>query len=207
MMTKTLAALALAVFALAAPVTGAQAATVVNGSFEDPFVKVGTFKTLTTGSTQMTGWTVSGSIDWIGNLWTHADGNRSLDMTGFSAGSISQTITGLTIGTQYDISFALAGNPNPEIKTLDVSMGDESAEFTFDTTGKSFRNMGWVMESFRFTADSTSETLTFTSKNTRFWGPALDNVTIAETAPIPLPGAVWLLGGAVAGLAAIRRKA
>lgn len=203
-MTKTLAAIAIA---LAASVTGAQAATLVNGSFEDPLVNVGTFRTLTTGSTQMTGWAVSGSIDWIGNLWTHADGNRSLDMTGFTAGSISQTVTGLTIGAQYDISFALAGNINPEIKTLAVSMGNEAAEFTFDTTGKTFQNMGWVMESFRFTADGTSEALTFTSKNTRFWGPALDNVSISQVAPVPVPAALWMLGGAIAGLAAIRRKA
>ncbi len=205
-MTKTLAAFA---FALATTVTGVQAATLVNGSFEDPLVNVGPFKTLNTGSPYLAGWTVDGSIDWIGSYWAHADGNRSLDMTGSSIGSISQDITGLVVGRQYDLSFALAGNPagRPQVKTLNVSVGDEMAEFTFDTAGTSRGNMGWVMESFRFTAGSTTETLTFASKNTGFWGPALDNVSISQTAPVPLPAAAWLLAGAVAGLATIRRKA
>jgi len=205
-MTKTLAAIALA---LAATVTGAQAATLVNGSFEDPLVNVGSFKTLSTGSTQINGWTVDGSVDWIGSYWTHADGNRSLDMTGSSIGSISQDITGLVIGRQYDLSFALAGNPagGTKIKTLTVAVGGAAADFDFDTTGKTRTAMGWVMETFSFTANKSTETLTFTSKNTGFWGPALDNVSVSQTAPVPLPAALWLLGGAVAGLAAIRRKA
>ncbi len=205
-MTKTLAALALV---LAGTVTGAQAATIINGSFEAPSGNVGQFKTLSTGSTEMTGWTVDGSIDWIGSYWTHADGNRSLDMTGNRIGSISQDITGLVVGRFYDLSFALAGNPvgGTAIKTLTVAVGNQTANFDFDTTGKTRTAMGWVMESFRFTAGNTVETLTFTSRNTGFWGPALDNVSIAQAATVPLPGAAWLLVGAVAGLAAIRRKA
>lgn len=205
-MTKFLAALALA---FTATVSGAQAATLINGSFEDPSVDVGRYITLTTGSTEIAGWTVDGSLDWKGTYWDHADGARSLDMNGTWTGSISQNITGLVIGRQYDLSFALAGNPlGPQgIKTLSVRVGAETADFGFDTTGKTrFGNMGWVMESFRFTASNTMETLIFSSKNRGVHGPALDNVSIT-TAPVPLPAALWLLGGAVAGLAAIRRKA
>ena len=172
---------------------------------------VGSFDTLTAGSNAIAGWTVgAGGIDWIGSLWQHADGDRSIDLSATSAGSIFQDITGLTVGTGYDISFALAGNRqgNPTVKTVNVSVGDENEDFTFDTTGKTFVAMGWVMQSFRFTADDTTERLTFISLNNTAYGPALDNVSIAAvtTAPIPLPAGVVLLGGALAGLGMVRRK-
>lgn len=193
--------------ALALGGTGLSAATLTNGSFETPLTNVGAFLNLPGGATLIDGWTVGGnSIDWIGSYWQNADGMRSIDLSGGNAGSISQDITDLVVGTRYDLSFALAGNPAgaPAVKTVNVSVGDENADFTFDTTGKTLTEMGWIMETFRFTAGATTERLTFTSLNNTAWGPALDNVSIA--AAIPLPGAMWLLGGAVAGLGMVRRK-
>lgn len=193
--------------ALAFGGTGLSAATLINGSFETPVTNVGAFVNLPGGSTAIEGWTVGGnSIDWIGSYWQHADGMRSIDLSGGSAGRISQDITGLVIGTRYDLSFALAGNPVglPVVKTVNVAVGDENADFTFDTAGKTVTDMGWVMETFRFTAGATTERLTFTSLNGTAFGPALDNVSIS--AAVPLPGAMWLLGGAFAGLGMVRRK-
>lgn len=194
-------------FALALGGSGLSAATLTNGSFETPLLNVGAFATLPSGSTLIDGWTVGGtSIDWIGGYWQNADGIRSIDLSGGNAGSISQDITGLTIGARYDLSFALAGNPagGPAVKTVNVSVGDENANFTFDTTGKTLAAMGWVMKTFRFTAGATTERLTFTSLNNTAYGPALDKVSIAAT--VPLPAGVFLLGGALADLGLMRRK-
>jgi Protein of unknown function (DUF642) len=97
---------------VAVPLGSAGAATIINGSFEEG-VDPGTFVTLTaTDSSSITGWKVSsGTIDYIGTYWTAADGSRSLDMNGLAPGAISQVITGLTFGHQYEVTFDLAGNP------------------------------------------------------------------------------------------------
>ena len=69
----------------------ANAAPFTNGSFEiGP--ATGTFTTLGTGNTSITGWTVGGSgVDYIGSFWQAQDGSRSLDLSALGAGSVSQT--------------------------------------------------------------------------------------------------------------------
>jgi choice-of-anchor C domain-containing protein len=189
----------------------AQGASVVNGSFEqDAALPVGGFANLGNGSTAITGWTVGGSsVDWIGTYWQNADGNRSLDLSGGGAGAISQVLTGLSVGTTYALSFALSGNPTSgnRVKSLSVSVGNEAGGYTYDVTGNTLGNMNWVTETFNFTADATSETLTFTSNEPNAYGPALDDVRLsAVDAPVPLPAAVWLLAGAIGGLGMLRRR-
>ena len=52
--------------------TGAHAASITNGSFEeDSGIGVGSFRTLGNGDMSITGWTVGGSaVDWIGSYWS-----------------------------------------------------------------------------------------------------------------------------------------
>ncbi len=72
----------------------ANAATIINGSFElgSPQPGAGSFSTLGTGSTAITGWSVfSGSIDWINGYWQAADGTHSVDLSGNGNGAIEQT--------------------------------------------------------------------------------------------------------------------
>lgn len=187
----------------------ASAASLQNGSFEQGTNNSGSFRTLGVGATDMTGWAIeAGTLDWITGYWTHADGNRSLDMSGSNAAAvISQDITGLVIGQNYDVTFALAGNPagGSSTKSLNVEVGNENADYTFSTTGKTTSNMGWVMQTFSFTADAVTEKLRFTSGNVSSWGPALDKVSVAPAA-VPLPASVLLLGGALAGLTRLRKR-
>jgi choice-of-anchor C domain-containing protein len=215
--TSMLTMLALA--GAAVPLAGAGAVTILNGSFEDG-IDPGGFTTLYAGqpsATNITGWTVTtGNIDYIGNYWQAANGVRSLDMNGLEPGAISQTLTGLTSGHQYTVTFSLAGNPDngPAVKTLEVTAGVGNQSYSFDitTTPSTHGHMGWVRESFVFTANATSDILAFASTTTSIpqgslpaFGPALDNVSIT---PSPLPAGLPLFAGGlgIIGLLARRRK-
>ena len=138
-------------------VTPVQATNLIqNGSFETATVNPGPFLQLNAGSTVITGWTVSqGTIDYIGTAWQASEGARSLDLQGLASGGIQQTFN-TTIGETYRVTFDLAGNPfgGSAIKEMRVSAGGSSADFSFDITGKSNSNMGWLSKSWDFTANS-----------------------------------------------------
>jgi choice-of-anchor C domain-containing protein len=203
----------LGLIAGAALLVGAQSAyavTITNGSFETGTAP-GSFHEVGTGGTDITGWTVdSGSVDYIGNYWASSNGSRSLDMSGSSAGQISQTISGLTNGQEYKVTFDIAGNPDgaPASKDLQVSADGFSGLYSFNTTGHSTGSvaaMGWSTQTFFFVASGTSATLAFLSLTGGSFGAALDNVTIAAT---PIPGAILLFGSALGGMGFLgyRRK-
>jgi len=158
-----------------------------NGSFESGSYADGGggFEQLNAGDTSITGWTVdAGSVDWIGTYWPAPDGNMSIDMSGADAGTISQTFD-TTIGNTYTVSFLLSGNPAgpPTVKTLNVSAtGGPVSSFTFDTTGSTLTTMTWTPQTYTFFATTNSTTLSFASTTLGAFGPAIDNVTVAETA-------------------------
>jgi choice-of-anchor C domain-containing protein len=162
--------------------------SVINGGFEDGTPSANPFDTLVPGDTRLTGWTVdSGSVDWVGSYWTASVGSRSIDLTGFDAGAISQTLT-TTIGNTYVVTFDLSGNPAgpPAIKTLTVgATGAPTTGYEFDTAtaGNTLSDMMWVSKTYTFLATNTSSVLTFTSTTAGFFGPALDNVTVTENVP------------------------
>jgi choice-of-anchor C domain-containing protein len=180
----------------------AQAATITNGSFElgtapGAFLPV---NSPDNGAT-ITGWNVTGgSVDYIGSYWAASDGSRSLDMNGTSAGTIQTTITGLLSGVTYRVLFDIAGNTDggPTDKVLDAfSASTGNNFFHFNITGHSrdtAATMGWVTESFVFTASSDTELLTFashvnsggTTENPAAFGPALR----IEATPLPAFAAV-----------------
>ena len=194
---------------LAVP-AAAQAATITNGSFEAASVNPGGgFVSLGFGSTAITGWTVGGAgIDYIGGYWQAADGQRSIDLSLNGAGSISQTIA-TVIGQSYNVTFALAGNPDggPSTKLLLTlgTPGGLTQVNTFDTTGSTRADMNWTTFSYRFRAASTSTTLTFESGTNTPFGPALDQVAIAAV-PEPASWALMIAGVGFAGGALRTRR-
>ncbi|MFO0851882.1 MAG: choice-of-anchor C family protein [Gemmataceae bacterium] len=202
------------VLAIGVAVPAAHGQSVVNGSFElgSPSDGGQGFTQLSSGSTAITGWSVGGAgVDWIGIYWQPSAGNRSVDLSALSAGSISQSGISTVIGQPYRISFDMAGNPTPgfgsPIKNMSVqATGGSVQNYTFDTTGRTTTNMGWTTMVYDFVASSTNTTLTFSSLDLTPTGPAIDNVTII---PVPEPTSV-LAVAAVAGLgvrAARRRRA
>lgn len=184
MKVRALGALVAFVAAMSLPASAVAAATIDNGSFEKDIPL--SFMTLGTGSAVIDGWLVtSGSVDWIGTHWTPADGDKSVDMNGFGAGALSQSLATVA-DTTYLVTFYLAGNPDcaPATKSLNVNAtGGPTSAYTFDTTGMSRAAMGWTAQSYQFTATGPATTLTFASTTAGPCGPALDHVTLAEVAP------------------------
>jgi choice-of-anchor C domain-containing protein len=165
---------------------------IVNGSFEESSINPGTYQDLPAGSTAITGWTVTGHIDYVAALWAASDGKHSLDLDGSACnthtptgclGGVKQSFATVA-GQKYDVSFDLAGNPlnGPKVKTLKVSAAGQTQNFAFDITGHSAAHMGWKTEHWTSTATAAETTIEFDSADNApslsGYGPALDNVII-----------------------------
>lgn len=208
--------------------SGASAATIVNGSFESPGLPDGTNYVVVNGGGLIPGWTAAGAgVDLVKDtLWQAADGNYSIDVNSTNTGAIGTTVTGLVIGNQYEVTFALSGNPsanviarnNPNfnptphwVKYLQAYVGIDTNnltrfDYSFDTQNTNYANMGWVDKSFQFVATANEMLLGFTSLGTRAWGAAIDDVRINDLSEVPLPVPGLLLLTGLGAMAAFRRK-
>lgn len=163
----------------------------LNGSFEESLLDPsgGLVLALPVNDTSITSWTVTqGDVDYIGGYWQASNGVRSLDLSGYQAGAVSQTF-GTVAGARYEVRFDLSGEPfshSPVVKELRVSAADTSEDYTFDSTLSSSRSdMYWQEQVFEFTATSDTSTLTFTSLSEGDAGPALDNVSVTGVCQTP----------------------
>lgn len=198
-------------------VTPAFADLVSNGSFENPTVSNtnnGLYDTLTPGSypdvnNLLPGWSIdSGDLDLIGTYWNAAVGSQSIDLSGFGAGQISQTLATQN-GQQYRLTFYMSGNPDGGTanKQMTVTIGSSSQTVSYDTsvfnpTTGTGGNMQWQLNTITFTATSTSTTLSFLSLDSSAYGPVLDDVQVNE---IPEPASLLLFGAGLGGLGLWRR--
>ncbi len=196
----------LCAFPLLLSAAAAPAATIYNGGFELPACGSAVC------SVAPDGWTVTkGNVELVTPLlWQVIEGNNSVDLDGVSFGGISQGVTTVA-GQGYRVTFLLAGNQSggPTVKQLRVSAAGTIDDYTFDVSGTSLANMGWVTETFDFVATSTSTTLIFESMDTSggAWGPVIDYVRIADLgSAVPEPQALVLTGAGLLLLALRRRR-
>jgi choice-of-anchor C domain-containing protein len=186
----------------------ANAAAVVNGSFEDG-TNPGSFTTVGTGSSAITGWDVlAGSVDYIGTYWQASDGVRSVDLSGNAIGTLGQTVTGLTAGQSYQVSFDVSRNPDGGVtpRTGVFKAGAQTFGFSYTDASSTRANMKWETVSYSFLATGTSALISFSSDASGgcCFGPALDNVSIAAV-PEPASWAMMIGGFGLLG-AALRRR-
>jgi choice-of-anchor C domain-containing protein len=163
----------------AAGETGAAVTTTFADSFESPVIDVD-FVDYVAGQ-QVGAWkVVSGSVD-LTTDWQHAQGFQSMDLNGFNAGAIAHTVP-TTVLTTYRVTYALAANPDAgqAIRTGNVKVNGQLLDsFSFDSTGKTVSNMGWVYRSFYFTNTlAASAQLQFASTTPSAWGPVIDDVRV-----------------------------
>lgn len=161
--------------------------------FETPVVAPNTFATFVAGQ-QMGAWTVTrGDVHLSGaGFWQVAEGVQSLDLDGGQQGAVAATFAVVPLVT-YKVSYRLAGNPvaGPTIKTGQVLVNGQLAQnFSFDITGKTSTNMGYVQKSFLLLLTfEHSVTLEFSSTTTPSgWGPVLDDVVVQSCLLVLCPG-------------------
>jgi choice-of-anchor C domain-containing protein len=194
-------------FAMAPSAAGA-GPLLLNGSFElgpDPFPihDIG----VPAGSTAILGWTVlGGGIDLLEDPWNVSDGLRAIDLDLNSPGGIEQTFATMA-GLAYLLTFDLSGNPEggASTKHMQVSVGDASQDYSFDSPATTLDQIAWQSMTLRFLALSESTTLRFKSLSASgSYGALIDNVSVTAT-PVPEPSTLLLLGTS-AGLLVARRR-
>jgi choice-of-anchor C domain-containing protein len=158
----------------------ARANDIANGSVENGSDPGPSLMALSSGSNAITSWTVSrGDVRYIAGYWSAEDGGRSVALNGTTAGGIAQTFA-TQPNAVYLVSFYLSGDPftTPAIKHVRVAAAGASSDFSFDVTPAWDWSMGWTLETWTFTATSSSTTLELYSLDDGSSGPAIDNVTV-----------------------------
>ncbi len=157
--------------------------------------------------------------NWImANAGTSPDGGKFVAIDGDSAvaARLYQTITGLTVGHTYDLTFQMAGAQESDKfgATTDswlVTFGNDSQKSTV-LSNPTHGFTGWINQTMSFTATSTSQVLSFLAVGTPTGLPPvslLDGVSLVDTVaavPEPQTWALMLAGIGALGVALRKRR-
>ena len=143
---------------------------------------------------------------------TSPDGGNFVAADGaYEVGKISQTMNGLTPGQQYDVTFYQAGAQQQGYNgattdRFEVFFGSDS-QFSALMTNPSHDFQPWEQQTLTFTANATSEVLSFLAVGTPSGVPPftlLDGVTVSSAAPEP--GYLLLVGIGLVAAGVVRRR-
>ena len=143
------------------------------------------------------------------NNFIEADGDPSYSF------SFSQTISGLTVGQNYDVSFNQAAGQQygnlvgPTTQQWKVSLGS-STQFSSLMLTPQGGFSPWEAQTLPFTASSTSEVLSFLAVGTPSGAPPmvfLDGVDMEPSVPEPSAGLLLVGVGAVIAIGRVARRA
>jgi hypothetical protein len=139
----------------------------------------------------------------VGGNFLASDGEASFQ------GAISQTITGLTPGHEYQLSFDWAGNEFLDSTTLPVS-GPLTIAWQTSLGAQTFTTpvatydahdfTGWMTQTFTFTATSTSEVLSFLAEGAPNGVPPVALLDAVSLTAVPEPASLGLVAVGIAGL-------
>ncbi len=143
---------------------------------------------------------------------TSPDGGNFVEMDGDPSYSsaIYQTLSGLSVGTNYAVSFDEAagqqdGYKGATTEEWQVSLGSQvqySAQYSLPQGG-----IGpWQQQTLVFTATSTSEVLSFLAKGTPSGQPPISFLDGVSVTAVPEPASVVTLLGGVMGLITLRLR-
>ncbi len=169
------------------------------------------------GNVALPGWTVeAGSVDLTSTTsgWGPADmGPYSLDINGWSAGTISQqfaTHAGATYTVSYAYSRNEAGSPNDPVQAT-VAAGDQSQLVSVSYEDPFFGSpyhMGWAHGGFTFVATGATSTIRLAAVTDSNAGVFFDTVSVTGGVPEPASWALMILGfGGVGAVLRSRRRA
>jgi hypothetical protein len=130
----------------------------------------------------------------------------------FEIGAIEQTISGLVAGDVYTVGFWWAGAQQsgftgPNTEQWQVSFGSEQLSTpVYSNPSEGFS--GWMYQTFNFTADNTSDVLSFLAVGTPNGEPPFSLLDGVSVQAAPEPGTLLLmLGGlGLVGLGVVRSK-
>ena len=201
------------VFALCGPTQATANTLIVNGSFELPN-ESGSWSLLANGS--LPGWTTTDPAGLIeidnpavfGGGSAAYDGTQSLEVNANHPEDVQQTVTGLTVGQSYVLSWVYGDRPGSGDEELQVFFGSNLVATNTDTLEGSNSAVLWFPNAYIVTATSTSEVLSFNGvyvDGSPSYGNELDAVSLVAT-PEPSTLLLFVSGLCLLGWAAIRHQ-
>jgi PEP-CTERM motif len=138
-----------------------------------------------------------------GGAFVALDGDSALTST------ISQSISGLTVGSQYKLDFdwgaaQAQSRSGATTESFAVSLGNQT--FTTKSVANPSRSFtGWMHQTFTYTATSATEALTFLSVGTPTGLPPIATLDGVSLVAVPEPASLALLSFGLLGVYAVRR--
>jgi hypothetical protein len=210
--------LGLAFAASALLATGAQAVTVVNGSFEQGVAIGGSGQLAVPAppvdTTSITGWSVlTSGVDYVSSLgtsgWDAAQGDRSIELAGIGSGGISQRHNNFVVGQQYRLVWAMSANPFAPDGVYGITVsatGGGAQQFNYTKTAANTpTNMLFSTYQYVWTATNANSLFAFRSTTGRANGVVIDSVRITLV-PEPAQWMLLIAGFGMTGYAMRRRR-